>query len=58
MEILHDIETSAYCIDENSSDDSENSSDDPDIKLSIIKAILKWEDMLNCHLKAGVRYVL
>ena len=53
MEILHDIETAAYCIDENPSGHHYSY-----MELFILKAILKWEDMLNCHLKAGVRYVL
>jgi hypothetical protein len=52
VEILHDLETTAYYVDENS----------PGFVLMlarcIIRAILRWANMLNCHLKVGAPYVL
>ena len=53
IEILHDLETLTYSVDK----------DSPffifmQAQHIIIHVILRWADMLNCHLKVGVPYVL
>ena len=48
LEILHDMETTAYFVDENSSA----------LRRHIIQVILRWLSMLNSHLKVGAPYVL
>ena len=52
VEILHDLETTAYFVDENWSVYI--------LRLArlIIQAILRWADMLNYRLKVGALYVL
>jgi hypothetical protein len=52
VEILHDLETTAYYVDNNPSGHI--------LRLArcIIQAILRWTDMLNCRLKIGAPYVL
>ena len=49
VEILRDLETTAYHVDENVSGYI--------IMRRIIQAILKWADMLNYRLKVGTPYV-
>jgi hypothetical protein len=50
VEILHDLETSAYHVDKNSSGYI--------LRLArcIIKVILRWANMLNCRLKVATPY--
>ena len=50
VEILHDLETTAYYVDENSSSHI--------LARHIIQAILRWANMLNCDPKVGAPYVL
>ena len=49
VEVLRDLETTAYHVDENVTGYI--------IMRRIIQAILKWADMLNCRLKVGTPYV-
>ena len=54
VQFLHDLETTAYCVDKNSSGYI--------LRLAqcIIQAILRWANKLdlNCRLKVGAPYVL
>ena len=52
VEIIHDLETTAYSVDENWSVYI--------LRLArrIIQTILRWANMLNCRLKVGPPYVL
>jgi hypothetical protein len=52
VEILHDLEMTAYYVDENSSGYILR------LARSIIDAILSWANMLNCRLEVGAPYVL
>jgi hypothetical protein len=49
VEILHDLETTAYYVDESKSGR---------LARSIVHVILRWTDMLNCRLTVGGPYVL
>ena len=51
VEIIYDLETKAYCVDENSSEYYI-------LKRYIIQAILRWLNILNCRLKVGAPYIL
>ena len=53
LEILHDLETTAYRVDESLSDASASR-----LARCIIQDILRWTNILDCHLKVGVPYVL
>ena len=48
VQILHDLETKAYYVDENMLGYI--------LARTFIKAILRWADMLNCHLKVRCMY--
>ena len=48
LEILHDLETTAYYVDKNSADYICT------LARCIIKAVLRWIDMLNLCLEVGV----
>ena len=50
--ILHDLETTTYYVDKNSSDSSYM------LARTIIQTILKWTNMLNSRLKVGALYVV
>ena len=52
VEILHDLENTAYLVDENLSEYYSI------LTRYIIQAILRWLSMLNCRLKVGAPYVL
>ena len=47
FEILHDLEATAYSVDKNLSDDILR------FARCIIQVILRWANVLDCHLKVG-----
>ena len=46
LEIFHDLETKPYRFNKNSRNNME-------LAQHIMHAILRWTDMLNCHMKVG-----